>query len=773
MDGQPRDEEVEAAGGPIAQQRQRNSIPSFLLISFVLFMLTNRGGDDFIARHQYMDALNSLSFQLSNFSAWLNGTDSNFSVPEIDPSIPPLMQSFLLPSVELDPERSSYFPNITGFIHGDSKFHNITPYHLVNESSSNDPWIPHAKAFTGAENMTDIVERIGSWNWTASEKVALSLVEKVSSPSELYPFEDTGIALVHGRIEFTDVNTAEDLRLEFEGVHFISNGSIYGFAEPTGRHIDIRLLPSLVPDAHRNATAKIIAPELANRISKLKRLIDEGSIDSELVTNDELPKSACPFALFAQLTPVHIPKRFMTELEEETQKPTGIWTVDPPKLSVDGLLLSKECGIMYEIVNTTGLRSRTFFRKITTCELSFRWLTTLPMMIFPKIDAGTAAIAYFIALLFLIKQTELSSTPSGIARVSRYTMLSQVMIDSVSFAGHITFAILAEGRASLSLIVPAFLAAMLFAYETKFAILLYQVQLPEVTVAPPPPPPAVQPTQTDVQGDAAQPTQTVEAATQTSPQPQPSFFAASQSSLLPFLRFVAADPHARLWFSLFVFMAFLVRIILSPTLALFSVAITYSSIWLPQIIRSARRSRSSGLSTGYVLGTSACRLYIALYFLLCPKNVLEVEPRPWAYLLAAFVCLQVSVLFMQEHLGPTFFLPARYSKPNTYNYHPVLPLPDPEAPEQSLGDCAICMDAIQVDQVSRRRSEEKRDHSHGYNDTSSSWTKGTSTGLFSAVQRGVGSVTARKTYSLAPCHHLFHTECLERVSLVLVEFVRI
>lgn len=37
-----------------------------------------------------------------------------------------------------------------------------------------------------------------------------------------------------GRIELSDANTLEDLRLEFEGVHFIANGTIFGFAEPPG-----------------------------------------------------------------------------------------------------------------------------------------------------------------------------------------------------------------------------------------------------------------------------------------------------------------------------------------------------------------------------------------------------------------------------------------------------------------------------------------------------------------------------------------------------------
>ena len=77
-----------------------------------------------------------------------------------------------------------------------------------------------------------------------------------------------------------------------------------------------------------------------------------------------------------------------------------------------------------------------------------------------------------------------------------------------------------------------------------------------------------------------------------------------------------------------------------------------------------------------------------------------------------------------------------------------MPLPDSESPEQSLGDCAICMDAILFDTSSRRRSkstDERRDHG----------IVNAGGGLLNAVQMGVGASGARKNYSLAPCHHLF------------------
>lgn len=46
----------------------------------------------------------------------------------------------------------------------------------------------------------------------------------------------------------------------------------------------------------------------------------------------------------------------MHELEAEIQHPTGAWTVKAPKLSLNGVLISEECGIMLEITKSEGLR---------------------------------------------------------------------------------------------------------------------------------------------------------------------------------------------------------------------------------------------------------------------------------------------------------------------------------------------------------------------------------------------------------------------------------
>ena len=199
---------------------------------------------------------------------------------------------------------------------------------------------------------------------------------------------------------------------------------------------------------------------------------------------DEAPKTSCPFTFHAQIHSVGVPEYLMQELEDELQNPTGISTVSTPKLSVSGILLSRECGVLYEVTNSEGLRCASCPRKLLLMMMKTATGHTLSSARSQRvraiwnlysplshrhwvlaIDAGLTGISYLILLILFFRQTEHSRTPSGISRVSLWTFLIQATMDSVSFAGHITFAILAEGRPSLSLIAPAFLACLVFVHE--------------------------------------------------------------------------------------------------------------------------------------------------------------------------------------------------------------------------------------------------------------------------------------------------------------------
>ena len=152
-------------------------------------------------------------------------------------------------------------------------------------------------------------------------------------------------------------------------------------------------------------------------------------------------------------------------------------------------------------------------------------------------------------------------------------------------------------------------------------------------------------------------------------------------------------------------------------------SVGYLSFWAPQIYRNTMRNSRRALRFEFVIGQSCLRLAPFLYFYTVPNNVLFVKvDRNAAYVLIAWVWIQVWVLVSQEILGPRFFIRSAWAPP-AYDYHPVLREEDEEAgasmpigftqatagPSSPMGkpgessergrrvfDCAICMQNLEV-----------------------------------------------------------------------------
>ena len=58
----------------------------------------------------------------------------------------------------------------------------------------------------------------------------------------------------------------------------------------------------------------------------------------------------------------------MQELEEEIDNPTGITTVRAPEMKLSGVLISKNCGILYELPDIQGLKCVQFISRVAMNE---------------------------------------------------------------------------------------------------------------------------------------------------------------------------------------------------------------------------------------------------------------------------------------------------------------------------------------------------------------------------------------------------------------------
>ena len=66
------------------------------------------------------------------------------------------------------------------------------------------------------------------------------------------------------------------------------------------------------------------------------------------------------------------------------------------------------------------------------------------------------------------------------------------------------------------------------------------------------------------------------------------------------------------------FLLVVFRLVIALSLPLLFVGVLYTSMWTLQIYRAARRGRASGLTSEYLFGVTACRLY----YLLCRSLLL-------------------------------------------------------------------------------------------------------------------------------------------------------
>ncbi|ORY35895.1 hypothetical protein BCR39DRAFT_512893 [Naematelia encephala] len=497
----------------------------------------------------------------------------------------------------------------------------------------------------------------------------------------------------------------ENIDYNFFGLHHLANGTYELFAKADGVKIDIRNIPRLYP-SHHNETAQIILAELEKELS-----IQEGNLLLSDIKDDESTETRCPLLIHLSLPP--LPVGWSSEAielyESEMRDPTGIRSslIRPPNywdgVGLGGVVIADECGWAFGFDRGTGVKIDDFWRK--------------------SIDyAAFATVCQLVVLVLLVRQMEATRTPSTLAKVSLWSIVIMGISDSWIFSAHVVVGIMSDNRASMAMLVPGFLClCSAIVFGPRYAVLLHRIQAPESVIPPrPTPSPSPAPASTEP-GTLPLPAAAVQ------PTPAPSEPISTRA------RNLFADHPGIRWLGALFFVFFIFQVALVPSIVPFFLFGMYS-FWIPQIWRNARRGTSHALDHTFVIGTSLGRLGLPLYAFACPDNVFFIKTTPWVWGLVAWQWFQIMVMIAQERFGPAFFLPKSFAPEELYNYHPLLPPADPENPTSlSAGaekTCSICMEEVD-----------------------------TRPGPSSEVLLGINP---RRSYALAPCHHLFHTKCLQQ-----------
>lgn len=264
-----------------------------------------------------------------------------------------------------------------------------------------------------------------------------------------------------------------------------------------------------------------------------------------------------------------------------------------------------------------------------------------------------------IEVLALIKQMEYTSTQSGATKVSLLTIGQQAMMDSYLCLIHLITGIYVE-RVFSAFITAAFFKFVAFSiFEMRYLLSIWKARRPQA-----------------------------------------------------FAEFTTMGREVGMLYARFYSLLLAGFILLYFLNGLFIVFLFLMySFFVPQILWNAYRGTAKALLPQYVLAVAVGRAFIPLYFFGCPVNFIHAEPDFTASIyLVIWISFQVLVLFLQDFLGPRFFIPNSLLPPKyDYRRHFV-----PRNIEEPV-DCVICMSPIEMQ---------------------------------------------HRDYMVTPCDHVFHAHCL-------------
>ncbi|KAL2865396.1 ubiquitin-protein ligase dscA [Aspergillus lucknowensis] len=495
----------------------------------------------------------------------------------------------------------------------------------------------------------------------------------------------------------------------------------------------------------------------------------------------EFPSPKCEHVVYLQQHPVIIEgyladQAVIDQMEQELRFPMGAPVPAPPLMAMSGVVFSPDCGYILETKGAPDFPPTE--RLYLLGHKSEEYAKYAARVVF------LISAAFVGQITLLMRQIKDASTPSTRSRISFYTIALMAFGDAF-----VMIFLLLELYPAVSFLVMttiSFLAFLSVSYiGMKFMMEIWAIQGPErreqtrrsspATPSARPgelPPPA---TAVRVRDSGATP---IILTPDQDPPAEEEVAATPNRSTVPTEQETRGDVgamYARFYFILLVMLIVSVWSFLWPSRLgswyARTLAFVYLSFWVPQIYRNVMRNCRKALRWDFVVGQSCFRLLPFLYFLTVRENILFVRTDFRTALgLVGWVWVQVWLLASQDILGPRFFVPRGWAPP-AYDYHPIL-RDGPEADldlesgvlsigalradgrdsstdakdderqrnkdkKRAIFDCAICMQDIEVPVLA---------------------APGAAGG---SVADGATTLLTRRTYMVTPCHHIFHSACLE------------
>ena len=185
----------------------------------------------------------------------------------------------------------------------------------------------------------------------------------------------------------------------------------------------------------------------------------------------------------------------------------------------------------------------------------------------------------------------------------------------------------------------------------------------------------------------------------------------------------------------------------------FMTFLLFISTWAGQIIYSAKKGTKPPMTYSYIFLVTTFKMIIPIYLKGYPNSIFSFRPNYFkVILLDSVLFFESIILYLQKLIGPKFFLSKKYKQPK-YDYFRRKNEIDESYLEQ---ECVICLENIS--KISENSDNYQNINNINKNGNESNNCEKKIKDILSKLQK---KREKDKPYMVTPCHHIFHSLCLE------------
>lgn len=527
-------------------------------------------------------------------------------------------------------------------------------------------------------------------------------------------------------VNLNDYPQIDSNELEMYGIYFQTLGALVAVSK-SSKFLGNHAMPHLALAEDKFNTSKTLMTQLMN-ITDIEKDITVDDMNSLIQRSQEM----CEYVTYLQLERTDFTTSQLRLIDEELANPQGApLPRKMPEIEIShALLYSPDCGVVIE--NQMAKPFVGALTAVTNARLRKMLIAFLVLMC--------------IQLNLVLRQSNRCRTPAQLSNVSSLTVSLLGLEDLIVV---IIFLLVSTIKEELYLILAcvAVIATVLcYVFELRLLVSVLTTQANERGT-----------TWWEIlrgsRGDASETPSTTVA-----PAPAVEPTVAVNTADIPPLNDETRYPNTifAIGFTLSIIATFLILSLMLwrstyRRILEYIGLVGLNSYWIPQFFRNTLKNRRRTILWEFVIGTSLIRVIPLLYLCLNKSNVLRHHYDPiLVVVVASWLLFQVFLLYLQDRLGARFWVKDRWL-PEQYNYHPLMSVRDlengfaldilanmkPHSGGEDLAmcdiDCAICMSTLLI-----------------------------------PVLAGEGPGKDRAAYDamlkesmVTPCHHIFHTKCLE------------